>query len=186
MLDKNIKKFIIKKADLPNVIGDNDILTYNTRYRIVSEDKNRTSHWSKIFNLEYTDTSDETGFDPNDPINTSIPYNLSVDTQTHIAEISWTMPALLIPNPTEEQKALQIIQAAIKDFDVYVSWQMINNNQNSWTDWAWVGSVNTTKFAMSYQNPAPPYHIKFRVQKVTQNKQAFDAATYLISTEHNL
>lgn len=186
MVDKNIKKFIIKKADLPNVIGANDILTYNTRYRIISEDKNRTSHWSKIFNLQYTDTSDETGFDPNDPVNTSIPHTVIVTTASHTAEIFWTMPALLITNPTTAQKELQEIQAAIKDFDVYVKWQMINNNQNSWTDWTWVGTVNATQFSMSYAHPKPPYHIKFRVQKVTQIKQSFDAATYLVSNEYEL
>ena len=52
MSDKNIKKNIILKKDLPSVIGDNTTLNYEIRYRIVSEDKNRLSHWSPINVLE--------------------------------------------------------------------------------------------------------------------------------------
>ena len=42
-----IKKAIIPKASLPAVNSDNG--GYVVRYRIVSEDKNRTSHWSPTF-----------------------------------------------------------------------------------------------------------------------------------------
>jgi len=48
MADANIKKTRILKSTLPPV--DHDTLKYNTRYRIISEDKNRTSHWSPIYN----------------------------------------------------------------------------------------------------------------------------------------
>ena len=52
MPDKNIKKNIILKKDLPNVIGDDTSLNYEIRYRMISEDKNRLSHWSPINILE--------------------------------------------------------------------------------------------------------------------------------------
>lgn len=186
MADSGIKKIIIKKQDLPNFIGDNAELAYSLKYRVVSDDKNKTSHWSPIYKLISEDTGDETGFDPNDPENTSIPHQVIIEKSRHTAECSWTMPSLLIPNPTEEEKILQQKQAAIKEFDVYIQWQMINNNANSWTDWIWVGNATTTQFSISYNHPAPPYHIKFRIQKVTSLKQAFDAATYLVSNEHEL
>jgi len=48
MADANIKKTRILKSALPPV--DFDTLKYNTRYRIISEDRNRTSHWSPIYN----------------------------------------------------------------------------------------------------------------------------------------
>ena len=48
MADSNIKKLRIPKASLPPI--DYDTLKYNTRYRIISEDRNRTSHWSPIYN----------------------------------------------------------------------------------------------------------------------------------------
>jgi len=53
MADANIKKTRILKSALPPV--DFDTLKYNTRYRIVSEDKNRTSHWSPIYNSDGVD-----------------------------------------------------------------------------------------------------------------------------------
>ena len=46
MADAGIKKVIIKKAFLPAL--DHDRVGYVFRYRIVSEDKNRTSQWSPI------------------------------------------------------------------------------------------------------------------------------------------
>ena len=42
-----IKKAIIPKASLPAI--NSNTAGYSVRYRIVSEDKNRTSHWSPIF-----------------------------------------------------------------------------------------------------------------------------------------
>ena len=46
MADASIKKAIIKKALLPAIDSDNT--GYVFRYRVVSEDKNRTSQWSPI------------------------------------------------------------------------------------------------------------------------------------------
>ena len=53
MADANIKKTRILKSTLPPI--DSDTLKYNTRYRIISEDRNRTSHWSPIYNSDGTD-----------------------------------------------------------------------------------------------------------------------------------
>jgi hypothetical protein len=46
MADSGIKKAIIKKALLPAIDSDN--VGYIFRYRVVSEDKNRTSQWSPV------------------------------------------------------------------------------------------------------------------------------------------
>ncbi len=182
MPDKNIKKNIILKKDLPSVIGDNTTLNYEIRYRVISEDKNRLSHWSPISILEAQNTGDETGFDPNDIAGTSIPYQVSVDKSGHIAEIVWTMPSLLITNPTDAEKILQAEQSAIKDFDVYISWQV----SGTWSDWIWGGVASGRKYFLSYDSSTTATHIKFRVQKVTQVKEPFDAATYLISSGDDL
>ena len=42
-----IKKAIIPKNELPPIDADSG--SYVVRYRIISEDKNRTSHWSPTF-----------------------------------------------------------------------------------------------------------------------------------------
>ena len=183
MVDKNIKKIKIKRSDLPTVMGNNDFLDYSFRYRVISEDKNRTSHWSSLHSIVIPDTGDETGFDPNDPSGTSIPHQVIATKSRHVVECSWTMPALMIVNPTDEQKILQERQAAVKQFDVYVQWE----TSSVWSEWVWVGTTNITQFSMNYTHGVgAPDHIKFRVQKVTLIKQAFDAATYLISSETEL
>jgi hypothetical protein len=50
MADANIKKVTIKRSSLPPI--DHDSQRYNIRYRIISEDKNRSSHWSSIYNSD--------------------------------------------------------------------------------------------------------------------------------------
>ena len=50
MADQNIKKLIIKQKDLPPL--DSQTAGYVVRYRIISEDKNRLSHWSPIFLID--------------------------------------------------------------------------------------------------------------------------------------
>lgn len=49
MASARVKKVIISKTDLPPVGPNND---YLVRYRIVSEDKNRSSHWSHVWRLD--------------------------------------------------------------------------------------------------------------------------------------
>lgn len=60
MADANIKKITILKSDLPPIDGTN--FSYNLRYRLISEDKNRTSHWSKIYNIDATSQAPGTYF----------------------------------------------------------------------------------------------------------------------------
>lgn len=49
MSNSIIKKVIIKQEDLPAFNGIDQ--NYLVRYRIVSEDKNRTSHWSPYYSV---------------------------------------------------------------------------------------------------------------------------------------
>jgi hypothetical protein len=44
----SVKKVTIEKKDLPPLSPDGK---YLLRYRIISEDKNRTSHWSPVYGL---------------------------------------------------------------------------------------------------------------------------------------
>ena len=49
MANPPVKKVIIKKEDLPAFNGTTQ--SYTVRYRIVSEDKNRNSHWSPYYSV---------------------------------------------------------------------------------------------------------------------------------------
>lgn len=49
MADNGIKKATIKKEDLPPI--DGNINGYVVRYRIITEDRNRSSHWSPRYTV---------------------------------------------------------------------------------------------------------------------------------------
>jgi len=49
MADSKIKKVVIKKEDLPAFNGTTQ--KYSVRYRVISEDKNRSSHWSPYYSV---------------------------------------------------------------------------------------------------------------------------------------
>ena len=49
MADAGIKKAILTKSSLPPLNGNTQ--SYILRYRIITEDKNRTSHWSPRYTL---------------------------------------------------------------------------------------------------------------------------------------
>ena len=46
----NLKRVVIPFSELPG--ADSQNFSYNVRYRIVSDDKNRVSHWSRIYNID--------------------------------------------------------------------------------------------------------------------------------------
>lgn len=180
MADKNIKKITIKKSDLPPVIGNDVQLDYNLRYRVISEDQNRFSYWSPISTLSVSGTGSETGWDPNNPLTSSIPNTIIITKSSHQIELTWTMPALLITNPTEEQKIIQQQQASIPGFDVYVQWRTAGVDG----EWVWLRQTTTSRFGMAYQpkvGSTGPDYARFAVQKITQIKERFNAATYLVT-----
>lgn len=58
MASSKIKKVVIPRNSLPPV-GPNNV--YLVRYRIVSEDKNRSSHWSHLWRLIPKPADESTG-----------------------------------------------------------------------------------------------------------------------------
>lgn len=86
-----VKKVVVPQSELP-VIGK--ILgTYVVRYRIISEDRNRASHWSPSHILETT------------PL-VEIPHTVSKDNSNDAVEVFWTPPSNL----------------GLNLLDVYVKW----------------------------------------------------------------
>lgn len=75
MADVGIKKVIIPKESLPAISGENQ--SYILRYRVVSDDKNRYSHWSPQHKVAK---------DPVSQINYSLDVNQSNKTFTLIWE----------------------------------------------------------------------------------------------------
>jgi len=62
MADQGIKKAKVSQSTLPSI--DVNLQGYAVRYRIISEDKNRTSHWSPVViqKPEYTFVSGTIAF----------------------------------------------------------------------------------------------------------------------------
>ena len=65
MVDPNIKKFRVPITDMPPISSITE--GYNVRYRIVSEDRNRLSHWSPVFLVkpEYVFVPGQIGYSSN-------------------------------------------------------------------------------------------------------------------------
>ncbi len=59
--DRGIKKIIIPKSSLPGIFASSEEnkSVYILRYRFISEDKNRTSHWSPTYKIIAEDTIEE-------------------------------------------------------------------------------------------------------------------------------
>lgn len=72
--DQGIKKVIIPKKDLPALFGKTS--QYVIRYRFVSEDRNRTSHWSPQYKLDAQATQE-------------IDYSISANTELNIINVVW-------------------------------------------------------------------------------------------------
>lgn len=88
--DSGIKKVIIPKASLPQRSGENK--DYAVRFRIVSEDKNRSSHWSVKYSVPLPDV-------------------IGIDYRVAVNQTSETITTVWTPEPGTKS-----------EFDVYVKW----------------------------------------------------------------
>jgi hypothetical protein len=96
MANEVIKKIKLSQDNLPTI---NSITgKYDVRYRVVSEDKNRTSHWSPIINI--------------DPNYIYVAGNISI-VSSGITTVAWDTVTVKI--------GTNIIGQA-KDYDVWVKW----------------------------------------------------------------
>lgn len=118
-----IKKVIIEKDELPAV----DVVTrsYNVRYRLISEDRNRFSAWSKVYNLVTPIITPTTEF--------SIITNASHDLVT----IAWNL------DQTPE----------VGYFDIWVRW--VGSHAESNYPWIYIETVTTNQYNLVYPTTIP-------------------------------
>ena len=112
MANEIIKKIKIEQDNLPTINSITE--KYDVRYRVISEDKNRTSHWSPIVTL--------------DPQYTYVSGNITI-ASSGITTIAWDTVTVKIGS--------QIIRQA-KDYDVWVKWSKAAGNG----DWNYVQRVS--------------------------------------------
>jgi hypothetical protein len=144
-----VKKVIIKKQDLPAFNGVSQ--NYLVRYRIVSNDKNRTSHWSPYYKVDVEPEIDRDrvvdGVPTPEPW---IPHSVILSENKQIINVVWTPPANLK-----------------SDFDLYVKWGT--------DEFKYVASIQT--FSYSILTLSGYSTVKFAVQVPTFPKQRFTKAT---------
>lgn len=102
MSNEVIKKVTVLQADLPTIKSSNQ--SYDVRYRIVSEDKNRHSHFSPIFNLQ--------------PNYTYVSGNINIGS---------SVPTTIAWDPVTIKIGTTVVRQA-KDYDVWVRWSKSNAN----------------------------------------------------------
>jgi hypothetical protein len=151
-----IKKVRIASAELPFIQFTTEMnqllsrveideLYYDFRYRIISEDKNRTSAWSPIERIVMPD------------VTTPFPY--TSDQRIRISENGanpkvitaiWTKP-LAADNPSEYENIFNKINI----YDVWARWTETSNAtelSSGWTSWEYVTTVSSNTFSIVKPN----------------------------------
>jgi hypothetical protein len=114
MADAGIKKSSIFLADLPAI--NPELEGYDVRYRIVSEDKNRVSHWSPIQTVK--------------PELNYVSGNIACSTVSDISTVAWTAVGIY--------KNGNLLRTAT-EYDIWVKWDKSDGG-----DWLYRSRVSGT------------------------------------------
>jgi hypothetical protein len=129
----SVKKVTIEKKDFPPLSPNGE---YLLRYRIISEDKNRTSHWSPIYKL---------------------------DASTLIEEVSG---GLQISESSSTLAITAIWEASpiASSYDIFISFGIYNygNGTWNWGNYAYHGSSSSQSY--SFLRPLAATGIRVKVQ----------------------
>jgi hypothetical protein len=151
MADEGIKKVVIKNEDLPPVqitTTYNDVLErleveglhYDFRYRIISEDKNKFSHWSQIIRYPMPDVT--TPF----PYTSATRFSITKSGNPEIITATWSFPGDS-ENPSDYEKIFR----KTSTYDIWLRWNNNNTtnlNDSGWTPWEFSTSVSANSFSI--------------------------------------
>lgn len=120
-MSETIKKAKILKENLPpvsSITGE-----YSVRYRIISEDKNRTSSWSSVYSV--------------DPNYTYVAGKINLSSSSGVVRAAWDSVTIKIGANTIRQA---------KDYDIFVKW----SKSDGIGDWNYVDRIttNSTSFVV--------------------------------------
>lgn len=118
MATENIKKVTIKQSDLPPLMVENE--GYVFRYRIVSDDRNRRSHWSPIKNIK--------------PEFTFVSKTLHHSKTGDVSILTW--------DPVVIKKGTNTIKQADL-YDVWLKWDRGDSG-----DWIHNGTINSNTLSL--------------------------------------
>ena len=185
MADAGIKKVVIPNTSLPYVDFDDNDLFYNIRYRVISEDRNRISHWSKVYKIIMPPTTDA-----------DLPYTSA--TRIHVNKVgsspktiivTWSHPLESELNPDPAKAQLERIFDAVSVFDVWIRWSTLNTpsptNPADWAvDWTYFTTVSADTF--SILKPSAYNAIGVAIQIPTVEKSRDTRLTLFQTQENNL
>lgn len=189
MADQGIKKAVIKNQDLPNISLDADGPFYSLRYRVVSEDKNRFSHWSDVIRLNYPSTSLA-----NMPYTSIERIHLNTLGSSHPKTIiiSWNYPQSDEYDADPNIAKYEAIFSTKEVFDILVRWNENNAPDNvNWTPWQFISTVRSSSFSILKPDPLPapysytPKQIQASIQIPSSSKEYSDDLS-LFKITHNI
>jgi hypothetical protein len=156
MPESSLRKVFIPNSQLPPITFDTTTelflgesreeinnLFYALRYRIVSEDRNRRSHWSPITKIAMPDIT--TPF----PYTASNRFSISKSADTEVINAVWSFPGDS-ENPTEYEKTLR----ETSSYDVWARWTTSEEedveelSELDWGAWEYEATVSSNNFSI--------------------------------------
>jgi hypothetical protein len=161
-LPQFFKKITIFPTDLPLIrlatvysqellAEEIDKLYYDFRYRIVSEDRSRTSAWSPIERILMTETGSGKNLDGVSYFPYTSDERIQVSTSGTPAAIVavWNKP----PAPSQ----FEAIFNRVSVYDVWVRWTTeanANESSTDWLPWKYVTTTSSDSFSIVKENPS--------------------------------
>jgi len=143
---QTIKKFITPVTNLPAINANTE--GYSVRYRVVSSDKNRTSHWSPVYLLT--------------PAFTFVPGTIAFHKAGSIASIVWDAVEV-----TKVEGANTYSITKTHEYDIWVRWDRGAGNG----DWLYKERIDTTSLSLPIPNT---WTINGVVQGTTPNRMSVE------------
>jgi hypothetical protein len=133
--DREIKKAVVLKEDLPSFSSNN--LGYFVRYRVVSKDKNRSSHWSPYYFVLKGELQ-------------TVPCSVIVTgaSPTKVINMVWQHPKISA-DPEETEISI------FKEYDIYIKTNL--------KDWSFLASSSSTQFSTLVPAGASSFQVTVQV-----------------------
>lgn len=184
MVDSNIKKIIIKNNELPLVSYNDEELYYDIRYRVITEDKNRVSHWSEVTRISVPPTSQaDLPYTTTSRINV---YTVNTGSGNKAITATWTYPKEPEEfNPNAYKAELERRFAQVSFFDIFVRWS--NDLTGSvWTDWVYETTISANTFNIAAKTtPSVAKRIQVGIQ-IPTSYRVYEPRLELFNVVHTI
>lgn len=158
-----IKKITVDSESIVYYQADVDGIYRSARYRVISDDRNRFSHWSPIYRLNYLPTSFTNNAGIHSATTGSTPKNVTV---------TWGVPSPAIYANTET-------------FDVFLQWKDSDDDTSIVVPWFYAGTVTSKTFSILIPS-SDPSHIDAQIQLPSITKVKNDKLAVFKLVGHNV